>query len=94
MAPNVHIIFGSDLLMKRYVDERKLWGQYTILATHPEKLIDILNFHAYGVQLFAVRYPKDVWEPTSNPCGTRVRETEELLRESKRLGAKVEYVLL
>lgn len=92
--PNVHVVFGSDLLMKRYVDERKLWGQYTILATQPERLIDILNFHDRKVDLFAVRYPKDVWEPVTHPCGVRVRETEELLRESKRLGAKVEYVLL
>lgn len=92
--PNVHIVFGSDLLMKRYVDENKLWGQYTILATQPEHLIDILNFHSRMVDLFAVRYPKDVWEPVTHPCGLRVRETEELLREAKRLGAKVEYVLL
>jgi hypothetical protein len=92
MAPSVHVIFGTDLLRKRYVDGRKLWGQYAILATEPQRLEDILNFHAFGVQLVAVRYPKNVWEPPTHPCGVRVRETEELLAESKRLGAIVTEV--
>ena len=74
------------------MDGRKLWGQYAILATQPERLIDILNFHVHGVEIVAVRYPKNVWEPSSDPCKVRVRETEQLLAESKRLGALVAEV--
>lgn len=87
--PTVHVIFGTDLLRKQYVDGKKLWGQYAVLATQPERLTEILKFHKHGVQLVAVRYPKSVWEPSSHPCGVRVRETESLLTESKRLGANV-----
>ncbi|QFG09184.1 hypothetical protein PBI_SPORTO_79 [Arthrobacter phage Sporto] len=87
--PNVHIIFGTDLLKKQYVDGKKLWGQYAVLATQPERLTEILKFHKHGVTIVTVRYPKSVWEPSSHPCGVRMRETEQLLAEAKRLGVNV-----
>lgn len=84
----VHIIFGSERLMKKYAEDKQLLGQYVLLATHPETLEKIVGYHK-DLQFVTVRYPKDVWEPTTHPCSKRVADTETIIKQSKRLGATV-----
>lgn len=75
----VHVVFGSERLLKQYAAKHGLLGQYVIQATHPELLKATITRHG-PVEAVAVRYPKDIWEPASHACVKRVKETEEILR--------------
>jgi hypothetical protein len=47
-----------------------------------------------GLQsITVVRFPSDIWEPTTNPCARRVHEVEEQLKHIQQTGGEViEYL--
>ncbi|QFG14449.1 hypothetical protein SEA_SLOOPYJOE_82 [Arthrobacter phage Sloopyjoe] len=93
--PNAHVIFGTERLLRQYVEKQKVYGQYVLLATRPDTLQNIIDYpHDSAVKIIAVRYPAEIWKPSTHPCEGRVRETEAILKESKRLGADVEEIFM
>lgn len=81
---DIHIVFGSELLAKRYSQTMAVHPQKIMLATRPEQLTNLRI-----TKLYVVRYTKDAWEPPSHPCAERVRQTEAEIKKLMRLGAEV-----
>lgn len=82
---DVHVVFGSNLLAKRYSQNMAVRPSKVVLATEPLEVYKITPKDT----VYVVRYTKDVWEPPSHPCAARVRETEERLKKLKKDGAEI-----
>lgn len=84
MAPNLHVVYGSEALLSKYMNSNKLWGQYGVMATHPDKVQKIIDYHQGDLNVVTVRYPADIWKPSTDPCSKRVKETDGILKTWRR----------
>lgn len=84
MAPNLHIVYGSERLLKKYMTENKLQGQYGVMATHPDKVQKIVDYHQGDLNIVTVKYQAGIWEPSTHPCAKRVGETDGILKTWRR----------
>lgn len=78
------VVFGSERLAE-------LWARRN--AYNPRKIVLAMQgadkLRGYKGQIITVRFPKEIWEPTSNPCATRVREVETELKRIIQEGGDV-----
>ncbi len=83
----VHIVFGNVTHIRNYARAMAVDPRTIIAATQPE--------HIQGRMVEAVdtikviRFPEDVWQPTTFPCEKRVTETERIIKGYQRLGVTV-----
>lgn len=60
---------------------------FVFKATEPEKILGLLKEPVETIKV--IRFPKDVWKPTTDPCIKRVKETEDILEGLRRLGVTI-----
>lgn len=73
------IVFGSELLAKRWAVTNGVDPKEVYLATQPERIQGLLG------PFQCVRYSKEVWVPPSYACEQRVKETEGWIKQEKGL---------
>ena len=73
------IVFGTELLAKRWAETNGVDPKDVYLATQPERIQGLMG----PFQL--VRYSKDVWVPPTSACERRVKETEGWIKQEKGL---------
>lgn len=88
MTKTVHVVFGNVSLTAKYIREDKvdITQNEVIMATHPET---VYKYGKDASQIFIIRFPEDVWQPTTLPCEKRVKETEGMIKGFRRLGGTV-----
>jgi len=75
------IVFGTELLAKRWAETNGVDPKDVYLATQPER---IQGLH-WPFEI--VRYPKDIWVPPTSACERRVKETEGWIKQEQGLRA-------
>jgi hypothetical protein len=73
------IVFGSDLLAKRWAEENGHDPTRVYLATQPERIQGLWG------PFKLVKYPQDVWVPTSYACEQRVKATLDWVAQEEGL---------
>jgi hypothetical protein len=58
-----------------------------ILATHPDEVQALITAEIDTIKV--IRFPEDIWKPSTHPCEKRAKETETLIKGFRRLGVTV-----
>lgn len=87
MAKTVHIIFGSDSHRTNYARAMAVNPLNVVTATQPEKIQALIKEDVDTIKV--IRFPVDVWKPTTFPCEKRVAETEGIIKGFQRLGITI-----
>lgn len=81
MSETLVVVFGSQRLADNWARRNAVNPRRVRLATHPEK------FLGHDGPFKVVRFPEDIWTPTTFPDEKRLKVTEAIL---KRSASKVE----
>jgi hypothetical protein len=87
VTKTVHVIFGNESHKNNYARAMAVNPAYVIKATDPEKVQSLIKDDVDTIKL--IRFPKDIWKPTTHPCEKRVNETEALIKGFRRLGITI-----
>jgi len=87
VTSTIHIVFGNYTHSKVYSMRKAVNPINIVEATHPERIQPMMKESVTTIKL--IRLPKDIWQPTSDPCKKRVAETEAIVKGYQRLGVTV-----
>ncbi|ASR83366.1 hypothetical protein SEA_MEDIUMFRY_76 [Arthrobacter phage MediumFry] len=87
MSNTVHIVFGNAWHAKSYARAKAVNPRLVVNATHPELIQSKMTNDVQTIKV--IRYPEEVWKPTTFPCEKRVAETERIIKGYQRLGVTV-----
>lgn len=87
ISDTLHIIFGNASHSKKYSQTNAINPRFIVLATQPELIISKMALDIHNIKI--VRYPEEIWKPTTFPCEKRVRETESMIKGYQKLGVNV-----
>ena len=77
------VIFGTERLASLWARRNAVNPRRVMLATNgAEKLKGCTS-------AVTVRFPKDIWEPSTHPCTNRMNEVEAALKQIKQTGGEV-----
>lgn len=87
MTKTLHIIFGNDSHKRNYARAMAVNPLHVVVATRPDLI------HGYTMTtvdtIKVIRFPEDVWKPTTFPCEKRVAETEAIIKSYQKLGITI-----
>lgn len=87
MSDTIHIIFGNASHAKNYSRALAVNPRYVVGVTHPELIQSKMVENIKTIKV--VRFPEEVWKPTTFPCEKRVAETERMIKGYQHLGVTI-----
>lgn len=77
------VVFGSERLASLWCQRNARNPRSVMLASNGgERLRGVTH-------VTTVRFPDEWWEPVTHPCGVRVREVEDLIKQIKKAGGEI-----
>lgn len=87
ISDTLHIIFGNASHSKKYSQTAAINPRFVVLATQPELILSKMALDIH--KIVVVRYPEEIWKPTTFPCEKRCNETERMIKGYRNLGVTV-----